>query len=612
MDLLKTYAVVVFFSVFCALHIANASTEVDYMGSDTGELDYVGAEAGKGASADGVGGPGLEPITKKEHERAKNYYDSVYTSAAARALYSDNVGLEKGAGPWQDFYKPKPLHMYWFPSRHYVRPEGTYYDQLLEKYKASDCIACHEEVTPGIVYDWRASTHADPKKNEYFAIRTRQIEQLIERDLENVDCSECHGKDHKELHMPTPDICGNCHPKQVNEYLDEMAYGRPNHVDTFTANVVPPWYPEAARQGYLTSMFGCDYCHGTTEKCDICHTRHKFTAEEGRRPEACESCHMGFDHPDSESYMESKMGKIYEMEGDEWDWGKPLGEVIPGKDYRTPTCQFCHMYQSEGKFVHTLAAKGIWRMGTVPPKSYEFKSSLKNYPYGVKLPPLDKKLDIYSEANRKNREQWIEMCSNCHSPRWGRLYLENLDDMMFEMWKIQDRAHLLMDELAAANAFDPPVSERDPFPMGEVLADALGPGLLGEGIYNAFKTTGGKLPVYGPILGVYTVFMAGRNNPSVIENIYTNMWFGDKAHAYKGTAHVQQDISWWYGASKAFQSMNAMESEAQKLYRAQEVDKLLGKKERKRSAGMIGGIIVFAGILLVGGMVVVVRIRKKD
>ncbi|MBZ0108832.1 MAG: hypothetical protein K8F52_09185, partial [Candidatus Scalindua rubra] len=69
MDLLKTCAVV-FFSVCCTLHFANASTEPNYMG----ELDYVGAEAGKGASADGVGGPGLEPITKKQHERAKNYF----------------------------------------------------------------------------------------------------------------------------------------------------------------------------------------------------------------------------------------------------------------------------------------------------------------------------------------------------------------------------------------------------------------------------------------------------------------------------------------------------------------------------------------------------------
>jgi hydroxylamine dehydrogenase len=66
-------------------------------------------------------------------------------------------------------------------------------------------------------------------------------------------------------------------------------------------------------------MFGCDYCHGTTEKCDICHTRHKFTAAEGRRPEACMSCHMGFDHPDAESYGESKMGMIYHMEGEHWD-----------------------------------------------------------------------------------------------------------------------------------------------------------------------------------------------------------------------------------------------------------------------------------------------------
>ena len=54
-----------------------------------------------------------------------------------------------------------------------------------------------------------------------------------------------------------------------------------------------------------------------------------------------------------------------------------------------------------------------------------------------------------------------------------------------------------------------------------------------------------------------------------------------------------------------------MEAEAQKLYRAKEVDNLLGKKDRKRSAGMVGGIIVFAGLLLVGA-VVAFRMRKKD
>ena len=144
---------------------------------------------------------------------------------------------------------------------------------------------------------------------------------------------------------------------------------------------------------------------------------------------------------------------------------------------------------------------------------------------------------------------------------------------MFEMWRLTDRAHLIMDGIAAADAFDPPVSERGIYPMGDVIADALGPKLLGDAIYNAFKTTGGKLPVYGPILGVYGVFMAGENNPSVIENLYSEMWFGDKAFAYKGTAHVQQDLSWWYGAAKAFQKVSAMESEARKLLRAKGVIK---------------------------------------
>jgi len=176
-----------------------------------------------------------------------------------------------------------------------------------------------------------------------------------------------------------------------------------------------------------------------------------------------------------------------------------------------------------------------------------------------------------------------------------------------------DRGQSIMDGIAAADAFDPPVSERGIYPMGDVIADALGPKLLGDGIYNAFKTTGGKVPVYGPILGVYGVFMAGENNPSVIENLYTDMWFGDKAFAYKGTAHVQQDISWWYGSAMVYKKISAIESEAQKLLRAKEVDrKLLGKnKARLRLPGVVGGIIVFS-TLVIFGMITVSRRKKRN
>ena len=42
--------------------------------------------------------------------------------------------------------------------------------------------------------------------------------------------------------------------------------------------------------------------------CDSCHTRHTFSVKEAREPEACATCHMGFDHPQWEMYSTSKHG----------------------------------------------------------------------------------------------------------------------------------------------------------------------------------------------------------------------------------------------------------------------------------------------------------------
>ncbi|MBM4053252.1 MAG: hydroxylamine oxidoreductase [Planctomycetes bacterium] len=545
-----------------------------------------------------------ETDLKELQKKAMNYYEIMYPNEPLPTYdwLGANVGLEKGAGPWMELYKPVPLQMYWFPQRHYVKPDGTYYDQLLEKYKPTDCVACHEEVTPGFVNDWRESTHANPKKNPNFAAKTQEIEKLIGRELKEVTCSDCHGKDHKELHMPTPAHCGECHPQQVTEFMGERERGRPNHVDSLMANAVPPWYPEMFRRGYPAGQFGCDLCHAA-DRCNICHSRHKFAAAEGRRPEACMSCHMGFDHPDAESYGESKMGYIYHLEGEHWDWQKPLAEVVPGKDYRTPTCQFCHFDQGNGTFAHNPVKKGVWRMGTLPPKGIDYKSSIKDFPYGIKLPPLHEKLDVYSPENKQRSEQWVAVCSKCHSPRFARLYRENLDNFMFEMWKLQDRAQAVVDEIVALDAFEVPIKERDIFPLGDILADALGPGLLGEAVYNAFKTTGGKVPVIGPILGLYGLFYTGKNNPSQIELEYADMWFGDKAHAYKGVAHGQQDIAWWYGAAKVYQKINKIESQAEQLKKLKKLDELLESKKRKGLAGILGSIVGGIAVLMFGAAI---------
>jgi hypothetical protein len=45
--------------------------------------------------------------------------------------------------------------------------------------------------------------------------------------------------------------------------------------------------------------------------CDACHTRHTFSVQEARQPQACQTCHMGFDHPQWEMYSGSKHGVRY-------------------------------------------------------------------------------------------------------------------------------------------------------------------------------------------------------------------------------------------------------------------------------------------------------------
>ncbi|MDD4635670.1 MAG: multiheme c-type cytochrome [Dehalococcoidales bacterium] len=48
--------------------------------------------------------------------------------------------------------------------------------------------------------------------------------------------------------------------------------------------------------------------------CVTCHTRHSFSINEARQPEACLPCHQGFDHPQYEMWSTSKHGIIYGIE----------------------------------------------------------------------------------------------------------------------------------------------------------------------------------------------------------------------------------------------------------------------------------------------------------
>ena len=222
------------------------------------------------------------------------------------------------------------LDMYWQPNRHYEPMKNLDHSLFIEKERRDLCVTCHEEATPGVVSDWRSSGHKNPKSTPYLSARTAEIEKRTNRVLNEVHCFDCHADTKtKQIRMPTGEVCGECHRPQFDDFLREREVGRPNHVQSWEANTIVPWYAEAARRGYLYGQHGCDQCHSGAEKCDVCHTRHKFSAAEGRQPEACISCHMGPDHPDSESYGESKHGVIYEKEEDHFDFNRPLSEVRP-------------------------------------------------------------------------------------------------------------------------------------------------------------------------------------------------------------------------------------------------------------------------------------------
>ena len=166
-----------------------------------------------------------------------------------------------GAGLYSREWKPDPVEAYWDPDRFY-KPVQT----LQGEFKGEDCVMCHSSVTPGIVNDWRASRHANPGAGK-----------------QPVYCPACHGSNHQALHMPTPKICAQCHEQRVAQFMDEERYGFPSHALAMERAVDAKHFADKPK----AEVAACLQCHSVATKCDSCHTRHRFSAAEARRPEAC-------------------------------------------------------------------------------------------------------------------------------------------------------------------------------------------------------------------------------------------------------------------------------------------------------------------------------------
>ena len=240
-----------------------------------------------------------------------------------------------------------------------------------------DCVTCHLQQTPGIVEQYGHSSMA----------------------AAGVSCQDCHVVDegypgsvpHEGmfvLNQPTTAICQNCHVQEVAQF-NQSRHGLPAYVayageDVLTA-VQKQIYasipesgndPEATRarnalhqlEGEAITRFACEGCHdigkpaadGSVGQCTSCHLRHEFSLEQARKPETCNYCHIGPDHPQWEIYQESPHGIAYATGGDRWHWDAEPG-TLTAADFPAPTCATCHMsgFGSAGT-THDIGDRLTW------------------------------------------------------------------------------------------------------------------------------------------------------------------------------------------------------------------------------------------------------------
>lgn len=285
---------------------------------------------------------------------------------------------------------------------------------------AMKCLECHTKESPGIVNDWKASQHARSKVTCYDCHKAEKIDPDVQ-EHEKVDIAV----------IVSPKDCSRCHPGEVREF-DESHHAKGI---TFLSSETPEGRKMDNVLGYkvegkAAAIMGCEKCHGSRVNvldggnlhpeswpntgigrvnpdgsrgtCTACHSRHKFSIAEARKPETCGQCHIGPDHPQIEIYLESKHGTIYTNEGDEWKWDV-AGTNWDTQYYRTPTCATCHMSGiGDLKTTHNVSSRLSWWLAR--PKS----EARENW--------------------EENRGRMQKVCLNCHSKNWVKGFYQQADN----------------------------------------------------------------------------------------------------------------------------------------------------------------------------------------
>lgn len=342
---------------------------------------------------------------------------------------------------------------------------------------AKSCVECHAKETPGMVNDWKESRHGHVSVS---CIDCHQVKK--DSPMASQSCPGVKGTDVYVSLLVSPTTCERCHPNEVKEF-QESGHGRAGlqvHAKDGMQKLMND-IEGAGHAKYHNSpeATGCMQCHGRTIEldsnnrptaetwpqagmgtiypdggvgnCTTCHTRHKFSIAEARKPAACASCHLGPDHPDKEIYDNSKHGHIFNTEGNEWKYDSAPDAWEPG-DYRAPTCATCHM-------------SGIGELTTTHNVSRRLKWNLWAPHSNLRDGGLDTAVKIYEESGKFTkgvptaghpngseaaRAEMEQVCASCHSSLHTKNFFEMADKhVMLYNESYHTPAKKMLDDLTA-------------------------------------------------------------------------------------------------------------------------------------------------------------------
>jgi hypothetical protein len=328
-------------------------------------------------------------------------------------------------------------------------PEPAKIDALAQS--EDECVVCHRRTTGGIVEQYGHSTMAAAE----------------------VACQDCHevaagyagAVEHEGtyvLRTPSAAKCERCHTAEVAQF-GQSRHALPAYVAyvgteplteaqlaLFEAIPEGQFSPDKSRnalhalEGPEITRFACEVCHnvglphadGSVGQCQKCHLRHEFSQEQARKPETCNQCHIGPDHPQWEIYQESPHGIAYMTGGDDWNWEAEAGTLTVG-DFPAPTCATCHM-------------SGFGATGT----THDVGDRLTWFLFS----PISERRPSWQD----NKVRMGAVCQACHNQNWiGEFYADaDLATEAVNAWVRQSdemMAPLKEQGLLTAEPFDEPI-----------------------------------------------------------------------------------------------------------------------------------------------------------